>query len=297
MARACRRTFSFLLIAGVFSALGAGCSFVPTAELRIFRESVVAANTAATPVLDELSGTERKAKRDAVALREGPVVRGGGRVDFNPTEAAYFADIGDGPATSLFRRGHNVLDRLSDVLLLLATGAGAEADAGAIDALASEVAGLATVVQPGASEAAGLVLNTLQPALRTISAELTRREARRVIAVVQETGLVEAITGSLIQATPAMFNLMVVDARLRVTSVRATADSASAYAERVPGLRVVLSNYVVLLRRVDDAWQEAAKATESRSSANLVALTDRVGELRAAAVATRKAYAEMNAGR
>lgn len=297
MVGAGRGNFAFLLVATAFSIFGGGCSFVPTAEIRIFRESVVAANTAATPVLDELSGTERKAKRTAVTLRERPAIRAGEAVVFNPNDAEYFSDLGDGPATALFRRGHNVLDRLSDVLLSLATGAGAEADAGAIDALATEVAGLVDVIQPGASAAAGAVLATLRPGLEALSAELSRREARRVISVVQDRKLVHGITDSLIRATPQMFDLMVADAMLRVTSVRATADSAPAYGERVASLRLVLSNYVVLLRRVDGAWEEAVKATQSKSSANVVTLTERVGELRAAAVATRKAYAEMNARR
>jgi hypothetical protein len=291
------RNLVFLLLAVGFSSLTGACSFVPTAELRVFRESVGAANTAATPVLDELSGTERKAKRDAVTLRERTAVRTGARVDFDPTDAKYFSEIGDGPATAMFRRGHNVLDRLSDVLLSLATGAGAQADAAAIESLASEVASLADLVQPGASEAAGLALAVLHPALKELSAELSRREARRVIAVVQDKKLVKAITGSLIRATPTMFNIMAVDARLRVTSVHATADSAPAYGERVAKLRLVFSNYVVLLQRVEEAWEEAVKATESKSSGNLAALTERVGELRAAAVATRKAYAQMNVGR
>lgn len=297
MERLLTKNLMFLLFAAFLSSSAGGCSFVPTAELRIFRESVVAANTAATPVLDELSGTERKAKRDAVALREKPAIRAGTRVDFNPADAAYFSEIGDGPATSLFRRGHHVLDRLSDVLVVLATGATADTDAAAIEALASEVAGLADLVQPGIGAAADLALAVLHPALRALSAELGRREANRVIAVVQERKLVKAITGSLAGATPAMFNLMAVDARLRVTSVHATAESAPAYAERVARLRLVLSNYVVLLQRVDDAWDEAVKATAAKSSGNVAALTERVGELRAAAVATRKAYAEMNAAR
>ena len=39
----------FLALAFVLSVLAGGCSNVPTAELKVFRESVVTANTAATP--------------------------------------------------------------------------------------------------------------------------------------------------------------------------------------------------------------------------------------------------------
>jgi hypothetical protein len=48
---------------------------------------------------------------------------------------------------------------------------------------------------------------------------------------------------------------------------------------------------------VNDAWNEAVKAEKSRSSGDVAVLTVRIGELKAAAVATRKAYADMNADR
>ena len=62
-------------------------------------------------------------------------------------------------------------------------------------------------------------------------------------------------------------------------------------------LRVVLSNYVVLLQRVDAAWNEAAKAAVTGNTVSVAVLTERVSELRVAVVATRRAYADLHVGR
>ncbi|MCF8532252.1 MAG: hypothetical protein K9G48_04555 [Reyranella sp.] len=286
-----------MLLVIALSAVASGCSFAPVAELKIFRESVVAANTAATPVIDEISVTERRTFRSATATEERAQFKSGEPVAFKAVEASYFSDVGDGPAAIIFRRGHSVLDRLSDVLLGLATGAGAEADVSTIESLVSELGGLLDVVQPGGGTAVAAAQKLLHDALIEVSKELQRREARRIIAAVNQTGLVKKITDRLIAGTPQMFAVMVSDARLRVKSVRATAESPVVYAERVAKVRLVLSNYVVLLNRVPEAWDEAAKAAESKTSGNVAVLAERVGELRAAAVATRKAYADMNASR
>jgi hypothetical protein len=51
------------------------------------------------------------------------------------------------------------------------------------------------------------------------------------------------------------------------------------------------------LQKVSGAWLEAAKAERTRSSGDVAVLTERVSELRGAALATRKAFADMNAAR
>jgi hypothetical protein len=94
-----------------------------------------------------------------------------------------------------------------------------------------------------------------------------------------------------------MFPLLIRDADRRANSTSATDDAAAAYVERVAKVRVLLANYVVLLRQVNTAWNEAVRALESKSTANITVLTERVSELRAAALETRRAYVEMNAGR
>jgi hypothetical protein len=290
------RKRSFLLLAIVLSFASAGCTYVPTAELKVFRESVVAANTAATPVLDELSSTERKVKNDIVAREKG-------RPTFNPADAAYFSDIGDAPATTVFRRGYKVLDRLSEVLVGLATGAGTASDVANVEGLASEAADLVAILSSAslaAAPAAGVItpaFAVVKPALEEVSNELSRLQARQVIEAVQARKLVEKLTDALIAATPAMFPLLIRDADRRANSTSATDDAAAAYVERVAKVRVLLANYVVLLREVNSAWNEAVRALESKSTANVTVLTERVSELRAAAIATRRAYVEMNVGR
>jgi len=130
-----------LVWAIVLPLLGGGCANVPTAELKVFRESVVAANTAATPILDDLSVAERKTKQAIVGRQRGAAA-------FVWQDAAYFVDIGDPPATAIFRRSHNVLDRLSDVLYGIATGANVKGDIDGVESLAVESAGLLAELSP-----------------------------------------------------------------------------------------------------------------------------------------------------
>ena len=67
---------------------------------------------------------------------------------FVAQDDAYFSDISDAPATTIFRRGHNVLDRFSDVLYGVATGANAKAISTASRALLSKVPGCCPSCRP-----------------------------------------------------------------------------------------------------------------------------------------------------
>jgi hypothetical protein len=260
-------------------------------ELKVFRESVTTANGAATPLLDELSATEKRTKRNATATLERNLKAS---PTFLPKDSQYFSDIGDGPATAVFRRGHNVLDRLSEVLLMLATGANANADVAALQGLASAAGGLLNVV--GIGIAVGPAFEVLKPALEELSKESSRLQARLVIDQVESQHLVKNLVDALISATPAMFAVLTSEAERRASRGGASFDAEAAFADRVAKVRTLLSNYVVLLRQTDTAWNEAVKALDSRASANVGTLTERVTELRAAALATRKAFADLNAG-
>lgn len=289
-----------LLLAIALSLLGGGCANVPTAELKVFREGVVAANTAATPILDELSASERKIKQAMVARQKGAAT-------FVWQDAAYFADIGDAPATAIFRRSHNVLDRFSDVLYGVATGANAKADIDGVESLAVESAGLLSELSSlvpvlgGAEVAVKGAFDVARPGLTLIAREISRREAKRVIEIALENQIVGKLTAALIAATPLMFNVLVRDAERATQDIDASDDlirnSRTAYAGRAAKLRIVLSNYVVLLQRVDAAWNEAAKAAVTGSTVSVAVLTERVTELRVAVVATRRAYADLHVGR
>jgi hypothetical protein len=281
-----------LLFAIVASVVGAGCTNAPTAELKVFRESVLASNAAATPMLDELSATEKRVRRNDVKVRE----RATSTVEvYNPALAMYFSDIGDGPATAVFRRGHHVLDRLSEVLLILATGTGATSDVASLEGLASAAAGLLNVI--GVGIAAGSAFEALRPGLVELSKDLGRQEARRVIAQVQDRQLVKNLVHALISATPQMFVVLTIEANNRVNSAGATPEATVILLDRSAKVRALLSNYVVLLQQTNLAWDEAFSAAFTRSSGNVALLTERVGELRAAVLATRRTFAEMNAAR
>lgn len=295
----CARKLALLLFAATLSILSGGCSFVPSAELKVFRESVVTANTAATPILDELSVTERRVKKLTVSAQAGAAT-------FVATDAGYFSDIGDAPATTLFRRAHDVLDGFSEVLVGLATGTFIANDVESFEGLTAELTGLVAALGgavPGAAPVALAadpavkgILAVARPGLEQVLEALSRREARRAIAVAVDRDVVGELTRQLIAATPTMFNLLVVEAQ-DATLSRPSAEARKAYAERADRVRVVMSNYVILLQRVNKAWNDVAGATVRRTTISITVLTERVGELRAAAIATRRAFAEMNAAR
>lgn len=285
-----RGTALLLLCLGLASA---GCSYAPVNELKLFRESVVATNVAATPVLDEVSATEKRQQRTIIANQER---RSRTILPFDPAQARYFSDISDGPAASVFRRGHQVLDRLSDVLLALATGKGSADEAEAIGGLATEAGALLNVI--GVGIAVGPAFETLKPALTELSKDLGRAEASRVIAQVEAAHLVKNLVSALVSATPKMFVTLTGEAERRANSAGAPAEAMTQLLDRSTKVRVVLSNYVVLLRQTNDAWDEAVRAAEAKSStANFGALTERIAEVKAAALATRQAFANLNASR
>ena len=290
------RTFGLSLLAAAACALAGGCSTVPTAEIKVFRESVVSANTAATPVLDELSATERKLKRRTAARQPEPV--------FVPGDAGYYADIGDAPATANLRAGHKVLDRYSDVLLSLATGANVQGDVAEVENLAAETTSLlnalAPVIPPAA--AAGTFIEGAsvvgKPGLKLVFDELSRKEARRFIEVSVQKNVVKVLTDAMIASTPEMFDVLIRDAERATTNMRvsreAQTEAGKAYIDRRERVRLVLSNYVVMLQRVNGAWNEAARAASTNQSMSVTVLSDRIVELRTAVVETRKAYADLN---
>jgi hypothetical protein len=285
------RILALSLLAVAACLTGAGCTNVPTGEIKVFREGVVAANTAATPVLDELSATERKLKRRTAARQEEST--------FVAADAGYYSDIGDPPAVANLRAGHKVLDRDSDVLLGLATGANVQGDVAEIESLATETAGLLSTIAPQAGVAVEGAAVVGKPGLTLVFDELSRREAKRFIEVSVQKNVVKILTDAMIASTPQMFTVFLRDAERATRNTRVSSESQTeagkAYVERRERVRLVLSNYVVMLQRVNLAWNEAAKAAVTNSSISVVVLSDRIGELRTAVVETRKAYADLHA--
>jgi hypothetical protein len=279
-----------LLVVAAVGLTGGACTNVPTGEIKVFRESVVAVNTAATPMLDELSATERKLKRGTAARQEEP--------NFVPAEAGYYSDIGDPPAVAKLRAGHKILDRYSDVLLGLATGANVQGDVAEIESLAAETASLLSIVAPAAGAAVEGAAVVGKPGITLLFDELSRREARRFIEVSVQKDVVRHLTDAMIASTPQMFMVLLRDAerasRNTRVSLETQTEAGKAYVQRRERVRLVLSNYVVMLQRVNTGWNEAAKAAVANSSISVVVLSDRIAELRAAVVETRKAYADLH---
>ena len=320
-----RRTILVLL--GLLPIIGA-CG-APVPELRAFREAIVAANTASTPMLDDLAASERRAAARIVSRFpnrglplappqprrsdlappapgcEGPgaeivagsaaatpigVQRGdpNARPLFFPADARFHTDIGDPPGTEAMRRGHAVLLRAADLLLALAEGSGAAADVAALDNLRAEFSGLLFAADLAAASSITAVAGAFEvarPLLVLASRSLQRREARELIRQLQECRVIGAVIDALVQATPAAFQVLLQDA--------SSSNDDAAIRTRAAALRRPLSNYVVLLRQVEQRWNDAARAAISGSRADLQTVTANLAELRVAAEQARRAYVAM----
>jgi len=287
----------FLSLVLVLSALAGGCTNVPVAEIKVFRESVTTANTAASPILDELSANERRVKQAAEDANAGEPT-------FNPKLAGYFSDIGDAPGTAVIRRAHNLLDRFSDVLLGLATGSNVNSDVSGVEGLVKEASSFLSTVAAAVPAVSGpaaslpAIFEVAKPGLTLIANEASHREARRVIQQAQRDKVVENLTIALVKASPSMFNILVQDAFLASTDPASSPEVRRAaqktYIDRTKKVRLLMANYVVLVERMNSAWNEAASATEEKTTISVTVLTDRISELRTAAVATRKAYVDLH---
>jgi hypothetical protein len=108
---------------------------------------------------------------------------------------------------------------------------------------------------------------------------------------------VTALIGALRQSTPAVFATLIEAPAARIIQPNA-GDVIAAEVARVDAYRVTVSQYVVLLDRLQKAWDSTVAAAQSPNggAGSLAALVTASAELRADADAARRGFALLRSG-
>lgn len=288
-----------------------GCTTVaPIDETRLFARAFNAVDGASQPLLDDLSVAERwqgknnaetKAKRNTykgdcagILWAEPGFIEG-----FCLTDAPYFAEIGDPPATRVFRQGVRLLGEYAEVLLTLAEGRNLKDASAQVQTLGENIAALVNLV-PGAG-AIGVALSgalgALTPVIRDAAQAKNVEELKRL--VLDGAPHVRKLIEGLRKGAPEFFNTLVYQSVKDATSPAAldNATVAKGHLVRISAYRIAVSNYVVLLNELEGAFDQLVKAFQQpRNTVSLASIAQRSAQLTAHAEAWRRIYSLLRIG-
>ena len=285
-----------------------GCASTPAPveQIKYFSQAFVAVNAVGQPLLDDLSLSERSLGRRNAEVRarakpddkpcsssDAPWALSGDPnlgyiAGYCLQTAGYYATIGDPPATAQLRGGLHVIERYAEVLTTLAEGRNIQQALGEVDALGQEVGGLLQLL--GTNVAIAPALTALQPLLADIAKRANAEEARRLI--LEGAPIVTQLISALRTAVPATFDTLTAEARRRADAPA----SAAAAVKEIEGRRVAVSQYVVLLERLQSAWDATVVAARNPGGSRLSDLVARTAQLRADADAVRRSLAALRTG-
>lgn len=305
------RSFWIVGVCLLFMLATAGCAtFAPKDEVRVLSKSFNTLNEASQPLFDDLAAAERRNGRDNAVVKakrssytgdcagigwaEPGFIEG-----FCLSEAPYFSDIGDPPATLAFRQGIQLIEDYTEVLLILAEGRNIDETTAHVQALGQNVAALVSLVPSAGS--AGLALTGALGALRPVIADAAQaknnEELKRL--VLEGAPHIKKLIGALKNGAPEVFNTLIFQSVKSVSSPEALNNEAVAqvHLDRIAAYRVVVSNYVALLDELERSFDQLVIAFEKpRSAASLTLAVQRSAQLAAHAEAWRKAYTSLRAG-
>jgi hypothetical protein len=286
-----------------------GCVTAPTEQIKYFSQAFNTVNTVGQPLLDDLAVAERRQGREIAVRRaqgkskqglaecpqgEVPWQEAGGIIrGFCVADATYFSELSDPPGAAAMRGGLSVIERYADLLSMLAEGRNVEDAVGQIDALGKNVTGLLAVVGV-AGAPIGAALGALQPILESAARQANAKEARRLI--LEGAPIVTKLIAALRQGAPAVFNTLIEAPANRLLKLEDKVAMAGEVS-RVEAYRTAVANYVVLLGKLQDAWDlTVAVANAPPGQVRLVSLVQQTSELKADAEAARKVFAVLRAG-
>jgi hypothetical protein len=314
--RCAKRVRQRAVLAAAAALLVPACATTaPVDQIKYFSQAFSSVNTLGQPLLDDLAIAERRQGRDiAVRRAKGTSTAGADKcprsefpwleaadpkqgviMGFCLTDAAYYSELTDPPATRMMRGSLGVIERYADVLSSLAEGRNVEGEIAEIESLGREVSGLVALAGV-ATPALAPVLSALQPILESAARQANAQEARRLI--LEGAPVVTRLIGALETAAPAMFRALIESSRVKLVS---EADAAPALAAvdvaRIEGYRVSVANYVVLLRKLQAAWDLTVKAASAPATQVSVAtLVRQTSELRSDAEAARRVFSILRSG-
>jgi hypothetical protein len=288
------------------------CTTAPVDQIKNFSQAFNTVNTVGQPLLDDLAVAERK-QGQQIAVRRAKDESPRGAQDCPPdkfpwktaagnqgiirgfclNDAAYFSLLTDPPATGEFRGALSVIERYAEVLSTLAEGRNIEGAVGQIDALGKNVSGLLDLVGVAGAAAGpiGPALAALKPILETAARQANTAEAKRLI--LEGAPKVTALIGALKQAAPSMFMTLIEALSARLDSEPDQTPSVAAVdIAQIEAYRITVANYVVLLGKMQSAWDlTVAAASAPPNRVDLATVVQQTAELRSDAEAARRAFA------
>ena len=152
---------------------------------------VKALDTAGGQLLSDLAVAERRiGKTRAIARSQSSIIRsksGAVLTRLNPSDAPYFATIGDPPAVNIFRHAFKTIVVYADTLIALSDGSDAAAVQGQISEFAKVVDTLGTALAslpapiPGVAALIPIVSEGLKPVIAQILLEQNRENAQALV--------------------------------------------------------------------------------------------------------------------
>lgn len=310
-----RASFAALLVAASGALLLQGCATAPVDQIRYFSQAFASVNTLGQPLLDDLAIAERRQGREiAVRRAQGKSIEGADKcprdnfpwlessdpkqgviLGFCLDDATYYSELSDPPATRMMRGSLSVIERYADVLSMLAEGRNVEGEVAEIEALAKEVGGLVALAGV-ATPALAPVLGALQPLLESAARQSSAQEARRL--VLQGAPIVTRLIGALETSAPVMFRILIEQSRVKLVSeADANPTVAATDVARVEAYRVAVANYVVLLRKLQAAWDATVQAASvPANQVSVATLVRQTSELRKDAENARRVFSILRSG-
>lgn len=231
---------------------------------------------------------------------DGPDGQPIGYVDaFCLEDAAYYAAVGDPPATRSFRRGIDVLGQYSEVLLTLATGRNIDEAKARLEIIASAVTGASALV-PAAVPAAGLigpVFQGLAPIVEEAAKAQNFTEMKRL--VTEASPSFNRLIAALQASSPWIFKTLIRKSERKVPIETAgNPDLARSVVGTIEGYRMAVSDFVLLLDEMGKTHADIVAALSQREAdpLSLAQLANRAERMNAQATALREAFVLIRRG-
>jgi hypothetical protein len=312
------RSLARIAAIGFIGAVSA-CATAPLQETKTFQLAFVAVDTVGQPLLDDLATAQRlevqqlaiaSAKRIAAGkpslrlkidcnFRWQTIDRTSGFITgFCGPDAPYYSKIGDPPKTAEFRKALALIGEFAQALTALADGTSAAAASAQAQQLArnfgsfAETLAGATGVGSAIAPAVNEIATALSPLVNQFANIASADQERRV--VVEAQPKVTALIKALHDGAPSLFGTLI---QQIANQIELEDRPQPAEAARIDGYRLVISDYMRLLDRLNDAWNQLVIASKQPSNpTSLATLTVSSGQLAADAATVRQSLTALRFG-
>ena len=252
----------------LFSVVLSSCVNAPIEETRSFEQSATIVKSASDVLYDQLALAERNTSIRIIEKEPGSAF------NFKVANAYYYSTLGDPPTTSQFRTAIGIIGNYAILMRSLVDGSANEVSRVHILAIAKDLSALSSQPQLRAAAVA------LTPIIDRLLLVRSQAEAKRI--ALEGAPVVSDLVGALRDATPAMFKLLLAD----------TARNSGINSPKLREYKVALSNYVVVLDRLQNSFNNLVEAYRNPSNpATLAALAQATGALQSDVDSLRKALA------